>query len=107
MATDPGVRIVALAGEHDLSTAGRLREDLQLALAGGMPILVDLSEVTFVDSSVIGVLVAAHRTAAGVDGQSVSVVAPEDGAPARLLDLIGARHVLQVFESRDAAVTTA
>jgi anti-sigma B factor antagonist len=100
---DPGVRIVALAGEHDLSTAAELGEALARALAESSSVVIDLSAVTFVDSSVVGVLVDAQRRAATLEGRGVAVVAPPRGAPARLLDLMGAHRLVRVFESREAA----
>lgn len=96
--------LVELAGEHDLSTAPALREELGRVLADGASAVVDLSEVTFIDSSVVGVLLNAHRSTAGLDGQRVLVVAPASAPPARLLDFVGARDVLHVFASRASAL---
>jgi anti-sigma B factor antagonist len=96
--------IVELEGEFDLATAARLRSALDGALAEGASVIVDLTFATFVDSSVIGVLVSAQRSAASIDGRSVSVVAPAGGAPARVLDLMAAGRVLRVFGSRDEAL---
>lgn len=94
--------VLELVGEHDLSTAGGLRDALDRALAEGASVVVDLSAVTFVDSSVIGALVSAHRRAAA-EGRTVALVAPAAGAAARVLDLLGARSVLAVVESRAQA----
>jgi anti-sigma B factor antagonist len=53
-----------LAGEIDLHTARKLRQQFA-ALAGDL--VVDLTEVSFVDSQAIGLLIAEHkrRVAAG------------------------------------------
>ena len=45
---------IRLAGELDLSTASQLREVLDVAVEHGGTILVDLSELTFMDSTGIG-----------------------------------------------------
>ena len=52
-------RIVVLAGEHDFDGAGKDRE--LIAAAGVCDIAVDMSGVTFMDASTIGVLVAARN----------------------------------------------
>lgn len=95
--------LLELAGEHDLSTAGGLREELDRALGEGCSVVVDLSSATFIDSSVVRVLVHAHRSTADREGQSVTVVAPAAGTPARVLDLMGAPNVLAVVESHREA----
>lgn len=103
--------LVQLAGEHDLSTAPELRAELDRVLADGASVVVDLSDVTFIDSSVVGVLLNAQRCSAALDGQAVAVVAPASGTPARLLDFVGAHDVLHIVRSRadafagDATVT--
>jgi anti-sigma B factor antagonist len=99
-----GQWLVELAGEHDLSTAPRLREELDHAVAEGGSVVVDLAEVTFVDSSVIGVLVNAHLGAGNDDGRRVVVVVPAHATARRVLDLVGAGEVLRVVESREEAL---
>ena len=96
--------LVELSGEHDLSTAPGLRMELERALADGASVVVDLSAVSFIDSSVVGVLLNAHRDAADRHGQTLVVVAPPAGTPARLLDFIGARSVMPVVGSRADAL---
>ena len=56
--------IVRLAGEIDLETAPKVRDELA-ALTGDL--VVDLTDVTFVDSQTIGLLISEHkrRVAAG------------------------------------------
>ena len=60
--------VVVLRGEHDLSTAEGLQAELEEARAGGLPVIVDLSAASFIDSAVLGVLIGEHdrARAAGV-----------------------------------------
>jgi anti-sigma B factor antagonist len=77
-----GVLEVLLRGEIDYTNAGPVTDTVRTAVAQGRPALVriDLSEVTFLDSSGIGVLIsgmkAAREVAAGyrVDSPSPRVL---------------------------------
>jgi anti-sigma B factor antagonist len=56
-----GVPVVWAAGEIDVSTAPRLREHLTSLPSDAERVVVDLSEVTFLDSTGLGVLVAGWK----------------------------------------------
>jgi anti-sigma B factor antagonist len=58
-----GAACVAVAGEVDVETAPRMRDAVVEAVADGRPVVVDLGSVTFMDSSGLSALVAAHRVA--------------------------------------------
>lgn len=55
-----GWTVLTVGGEVDLATVGRFREGLHEA-QGSPRVLVDLSELTFIDSSGINALVAAYH----------------------------------------------
>jgi anti-anti-sigma factor len=59
----PNVAIVAVRGEHDLTTKPALAEALARA-SDHLNVLVDLSECPFMDSSLIGALVEASSSLA-------------------------------------------
>ena len=54
--------IVAPSGEIDLATAGQLRSALQRSREGG-PLVLDLADVTFIDSVGLGLVIEEHRRA--------------------------------------------
>jgi anti-sigma B factor antagonist len=56
-----GVTVVDVGGEVDIETAPRMRAALAAAVDAGLPVVVDLGAVTFMDSFGFGVLAAAHR----------------------------------------------
>ena len=57
-----GQAIVRVQGEVDLYTAPQLWEALDIAIAGAPhELVIDLSEVTFLDSSGLSMLVRAHK----------------------------------------------
>lgn len=82
MAEALGVRV---AGELDMQTAPALEQALAEGVGRGGPVLVDLSGVTFMDSTAIHVLV---RTAKQLVGRGCVIVHGEQGHVARVLDII-------------------
>lgn len=95
--------VVTVAGELDLLTIRVLREALdELVATGATDVVVDLSGLTFIDSSGLGTLVRAKRRLRVLRG-SVALVCQE-GPVLRLLALTGLRHVLRVFDTVEAAV---
>jgi hypothetical protein len=45
--------VLGLSGEHDVSTAAHLPETLEAIFAQGTSVVIDLSAVTFIDSSIL------------------------------------------------------
>jgi anti-anti-sigma factor len=74
VARDGDVTVVTAAGELDLAVKDDLR-DVLAPLTGS--VVIDLADVTFVDSSTLGVLVGAHKRLTG-DGGTLRVRAPQD-----------------------------
>ena len=99
------IGLVELVGEHDVATTTELQDALDGVFAPGAAVVVDLSAATFIDSSVLGVLLRAEiRTSRG-RGDQFAVVAPKGSAAAALFDLVDARHTcFATFESVDDAV---
>lgn len=95
--------VVALTGEHDLSTAPELRARLH-DLAEGSGVIVDLDQTTFVDSSILGVLVGGLRRARERDVPFVLVLG-SDSHPAirRIFELTGLHEVFPIYSSRAEA----
>jgi anti-sigma B factor antagonist len=61
---DSGLTIVRLEGPLDVAGAHELRDVLGERITGaGARVLLDLRDVTLIDSSGVGVLVGAHRRA--------------------------------------------
>jgi HptB-dependent secretion and biofilm anti anti-sigma factor len=97
--------VVALRGEHDLSTAEELRRHLGPLGESQTTIVVDLTETIFIDSSVLGVLIAENERA-GRSGGRFAVVLGEGASHGvrRVFDLAGVSSVLNVVGSREEAV---
>jgi anti-sigma B factor antagonist len=101
--TDAGLAVLAISGEHDLSTAPTLRQKLDGLIAEGTPVVVDLSPASFVDSSILGVILEARRSAEAEGlGFAVSHASGPDPV-GRVLDITGLRNELPVHAGREQA----
>jgi len=60
--------IVTIAGEIDMITAADLRKRLFELAASGVPIVADLSQVSFIDSTGLGVLAGTVKRATAARG---------------------------------------
>lgn len=98
--------VVIVEGEHDVHTAPSLGEQLDSLLDEGVPCVVDLMPTTFVDSSVLRVLLEARRKA-DERGTGFAIALGEDGPVRRVLDITGLVPVLPVHTERAAAVRAA
>jgi anti-sigma B factor antagonist len=100
----PGALIVA-RGELDVQSVDELRARLNEAIdAGNKRIVMDLAEVSFIDSLSLSALVGARRKLGG-DGR-LAVVAVHEYVQL-ILQATGLEQVLDVFETREAAVAFA
>ena len=98
-----GVGVVALVGEHDLSTAADVGDALGGLRAAGL--VVDLSQTTFLDSSILGVLLAAARDAEQRQAPFAVVIADDPASPPRrIFNLTGLISALPVATDLDAAI---
>ena len=89
-----GAVVVRLAGELDLSTAAELRQ-LLLRVAESdtaATVVLDMSDVRFIDAHSIGLIVSASK-AAKVRGRELQVDGL-DGLPARVFRLVGLEPML-------------
>ena len=99
----PGVGVFAVSGELDLATIGILKDVVggEIGDAGGLVVL-DLSDLSFCDSTGLGTFVGLHRQAISA-GITLALAAPRKRV-ADLLQISGINQVVPVFESVDAAV---
>ena len=86
---------LAVSGELDLATRDTLIDELKHAEASeAKRILLDLKDLTFIDSTGIGILVEAHQRSA-TDGRRLRVLVV-DGQVRDVLELTGLVEVLDV-----------
>ena len=82
-----GVVIAAVTGEIDISTVAQLRERLFELADNGGTLIVDLNQVTFIDSAGLGALVGTARRAAAHGGSLHAICAQPQ--PRKLLWMTG------------------
>ena len=85
-AHQPDIAIVSLRGELDVFGAPALRAGLLEELDAGRSCVVDLRAVEFIDSAILGALLAAKHRAAGDGLALVLVIDPEQTAVTRAVD---------------------
>jgi anti-sigma B factor antagonist len=94
-----GRTVVSVAGEIDVYTAPRLREEItELVAAGTYDIVIDMSEVEFLDSTGLGVLVGGLKKVRAHDG-TLQLVCSQD----RLLKIFRITGLAKVFVIHDTA----
>lgn len=101
--TEAGLAVLTISGEHDLSTAPILRRRVDGLLDQRVPTVIDLSPATFIDSSILGVILEARRRA--IESDIGFAVVHANGAEAvdRVLEVTGLRAELPVHARREDA----
>jgi anti-sigma B factor antagonist len=85
-AHQPDIAIVSLRGELDVFGAPALRAGLLEELESGRSCVVDLRAVEFIDSAILGALLAAKHRATQDGLALVLVIDPEQAAITRAVD---------------------
>ena len=86
-ADSPGVRRVTLSGELDMASAPELHEALSEAARDGVAVILDLSQLEFIDSSGLHTILSAYDRL--------------DEANCRLVLIAGGPQVQRIFEITD------
>lgn len=81
--------VVALVGEHDISMAERLRTRLGEVYADDARIILDLTDATFIDSTVPGVIFDAVKQALSSSGDTLAIVVTPGSNVDRTLQVSG------------------
>jgi anti-anti-sigma factor len=100
-----GTWLVALRGEHDISTTPLLEQQMRNLSPSCTLAIVDLSDATFIDCSVLNWLLRTRSELGGAGNQSLRVIW---GAPGSLVErvfhLVWLRDELSFYRSRQQAL---
>lgn len=101
-----GYTVIALPGESDAYSAPRVRSDLATALGSDTPLVIDLSQATFVDSTIVSVLLEGLADYERIERPLVLLL-PDDAAPEvhRLFEITGLAGLLPLVRSWDEAAS--
>lgn len=98
-----GVSVVRLKGTLDMLEAHAVRDDIKAQIEEGQTrIVLDLTELEFMDSSGLAVLVTVLRAAQAVQGDVV-LVGPTP-AVRSLIELTRLHRVFEIFEDESTAL---
>lgn len=95
-----GWLIVAPAGELDIATSDALDQ----ALAENRDTILDLSDISFMDSTGIRTMVGVHNRL-NEAGKRLRLVVPP-GPVARIIEITGLTGALDLADSRDVALSS-
>lgn len=95
--------VVRVAGEIDVASADRLRERLARAVAeGGTDLVVDLTAVTFMDSTGLGLLVGTLKRVRTAGGRMALVI--DSDQLMKIFTITGLHQVFAIHPTLDAAL---
>jgi anti-sigma B factor antagonist len=101
--TSGDVLVLAVTGEVDMATAPELARAIGLVSDHARGVVVDFSDVTFLDSSGLNALVRGQRELAGRE-VSLSVVVPAGSPVLRIFEITQLTDSLAVVGSVDEAL---
>jgi stage II sporulation protein AA (anti-sigma F factor antagonist) len=101
---DAGIRVVSPTGEIDQQTSEPLRQALDATAPPGPRVVADMSGVSFMDSTGINILIAAHRDLAEAGGW-LRLAAPT-GPVLHTIRLVGVDTVIDCHDTLRQALNT-
>jgi anti-sigma B factor antagonist len=106
--SEPGVAIVLLEGEHELFTATKLQRRIDALIDEGVSVVVDLTLATFLDSSIVSVLLRA-RDRSRQAGTRYAVVLDESSGDSvlRMFEITGLDRFLPIVRNRETVLPRA
>jgi len=95
--------LIALAGEFDLYTGPELERRVLEALGrGAADVVLDLTDVSFIDSTTIGILIRTRKRLMPLRGRLLIVCS--DRNILRLFEITALDRLFEIYGTRDAAL---
>ena len=95
------MRVVAVSGELDMDAAPAFEKRLLEILGGEDPVILDVTDVTYMDSTAIGALISARKQANMTRGRFALVCTPGDTR--RMIEYTGLDAAFDVVDTREQA----
>lgn len=100
----PEVAILVVGGEVDFEVSPQLKARLMRTIkAGSRRVILDLSDVTFIDSTAIGVLAGTVEKLDEMGGGSLSVVSTHEKV-IQIFEITALDNLITIHSSRDEAL---
>ncbi|MER8226373.1 STAS domain-containing protein [Streptomyces sp. NPDC094143] len=100
-ATD-GIRVLTLTGEIDHHTGDQLRRALDVTGTARPRIVIDMSRVTFMDSTGVNILIAAYQAVSGAGG--LIRLAGATDSVLYVLHIVGVDDIIECLPTLDEAL---
>jgi anti-anti-sigma factor len=102
---EEGASLLTFAGEYDVLSSRSLRDRIEQELHRGVPCVLDLRGVTFIDSTIIGALLAAQRLSED-EAVRLAIVLPADAGSSvrRVFEVTHLLPLFRVYDDPDLAV---
>jgi anti-anti-sigma factor len=94
----PWAHVLAVHGELDIGSAEGFSQAIDDRLRHELPLIVDLSECSYLDSTILNVLIRYAHVAPG----RIGIVVPAQARIRKIFSVAGLEEALQLSESRDA-----
>ncbi len=96
--------IVSLSGELDHHTAKKVKDTVEEVIRnkGVTNLILDLSSLTFMDSSGIGVIIGRYKLIKSIGG-NVAIVSTVSSVD-KLLTMSGIKRIIEVFNTKEDAI---
>jgi len=92
--------VLEISGDHDLATVPVVEPQIDAILSDARPrVIYDLSECTYLDSTMLGLLLRGYKRL----GDRMRIVAPVTAKARRLLDVVRFDAYIPIHESVDDA----
>ncbi|MDH7481160.1 MAG: STAS domain-containing protein [Armatimonadota bacterium] len=103
-----GIPLVRAAGEIDLYNVSRFEDGMQQAVARGTKIVaVDLTGVSYLDSSGLSALIAAYKSLEERNAKLYVIVPPGHNATRRVIEITRVDKFIHVRDSLDQMLSDA
>jgi anti-anti-sigma factor len=96
------IRVVAISGELDMAATPAFERALYASVGGREPTILDLSELSFIDSTAIAAMLAVRRRAE-LNPRRFAIVCAPDGEIERTLLSMGLDAAFNIVQSRSHA----
>jgi anti-anti-sigma factor len=101
---DHSAALICVEGEFDLATAEQVEHAAELAIAMRSPVLLDLSECRFIDSSGLRTVLQIHGELTDGEGKSAPLAVVANSEIRRLFSLTAIDLRVPVFLTREQAL---